>query len=244
VADKGVVGHGRTDGPGGHKGGGGNEPVHGNGQAAGGRAEDQAGQTGDLKPAQGGQDGYGIAPGNGGGMQRKGLGHHGGLAPHASGVQTGAGPGDIGRIKPQIGAKKGRGRRGVGNAHIARAQGGHTLGSGGLGQGDAQEQGLLAGLPAHGRAGGQIGRARGHAPPGKARMGREGLTQAAGVHHPQVNAGGCGQDVDAGPAGQEIGDHLPGDFLGKQAHALGRHAMVSGAHINAGRIDPGRPAAA
>ena len=239
MADDGIVGHGGADGPGGHVGGGGDEAVHGDGQPTGGRADDQAGQAGDFQPAQAGQDGHRVAAGHDVRVQGKPLGHDGRLAAHAPGVQARARAGDLGRGKAEIGAEKRGGRRGVGDAHVAGAQGPHAFGGGGLGQGHAKQKRALALLPGHGRGLGQIGRARGHPRAGEPGMGGEGIAQAAGVHHPQVDAGGGGQDVDARAAGQEIGHHLTGDFLGKKAHASGGHAVVPGADVDAGRVHGG-----
>gem|GEM_PF-5816870 len=185
-----------------------------------------------------------VAGGHGRLVGGQGPGHDLGLAGHAGGVEAGAGAGDLDRVEAEEGAVEGGGRGGVADAHVAGAEAADAFGRGAFGQGEAQVQGFDAIFAAHGRTASDVGRARGDFGLDQRGMLGERAAGHAGVDHQELDVVAAGEHVDAGAAGQEVGDHLASDFARGDAHAFGHHAVVAGHGEDARRVHGRRRAAA
>ena len=152
---------------------------------------------------------------------------HGDLVANALHIQAGTGPGQGHRRFGQQSAGHGAGAGGVTDAHFATDKQLGLLVCGTLGGTVTGGQGLFQLCHGHGRLAGQIGGAGGdgfihHAVAG----GRWG--GGAQIDHLQRCPQMSGHDTDGGATGHEVGNHLPGDRLGKGGNSLRTDAVVAG----------------
>ena len=223
---------------------GGDDAVDDHGQAVHRSAQEEAGKGRDIEAAQFGQDVQrvgGVRPVQlDGGADRLCLAGQAGVGQ----ARPPAGQLRRGPIQQQTGYGGGGG--GIADAHLAADQQVVALILQPARLLDAEADGFLRLLPAHGRTGGDISRAAGALMSGHAGL----VLDHAHVEGENVRLQAAAQSVDIAVTGGHLPGHGGGDLRATLGHAPGHHAVVSAedrhgpivqAHVSRA-LDGGQPA--